>query len=155
MKKIIYVAIALIVLTSIISLWFYFSDRGVLSGYIGKDEHFQKDGFQDYTDYCKYYYKKSNTLFAQSDTYSIVKEEDIPNIRSYFADTGSWMSAEGRSSEYDFDLSSITVGDYFYIDTKEGEPIGSAGHTYEKFDSYDVYFYDTESATLFYIHNNI
>ena len=63
------------------------------------------------------------------------------------------MDAADRTEEYDFDDSCISAGDYFYIKTKEGEAIGNS--KYEKFDDYYVYFYDTELATLFYIHSNI
>ena len=33
-----------------------FSNNDVPSGYIDKTEHFQEEGVQDYTDYCKYIY---------------------------------------------------------------------------------------------------
>lgn len=152
MKKIVYSVVLLIGMTICISGCYSFSDKGVLKGYIGKDEHFDKEGFQDYTDYCKYYYEKSNNLFFKNDTYSELKEEDIENIRSYFTNFESWMNAADRVDEYDFDNSCISEGDYIYIKTKEGEPIGNSN--YKKFDNYSVYFYDTESSTLFYIHSN-
>ena len=158
MKKIVFLVIMLIVISISISWCFsswYFSFyyKGVLKGYIGKEEYFDENGFQDYTDYCKYYYEESNNLFPKSDIYSEVKKEDIENIRSYFINFKSWMDSADRDDEYDFDDSCISEWDYFYIQTKEGNPIGDS--TYEKFDNYSMYFYDTESATLFYIHSNI
>ena len=54
---------------------------------------------------------------------------------------------------YDFDTSIITEGDYVRIETKEGEEIGDS--TYGKYDNYSVYFFDRETLTLYYIHNNI
>ncbi|MGL4107472.1 hypothetical protein [Clostridium sp. LP20] len=124
------------------------SDKRILKGYISKEEYFDKEGFQDYTDYCKYYYDKSSDLFSESDTYSMVKENDIENIKSFFINVASWMEAAERSEEYDFDDSCISEGDYFNISL-----VGNSNH--QKFDNYSVYFYDTQSATLFYIHSNI
>lgn len=152
MKKMIFLIVMLIGITICISGCSSFVNKGILRGYIDKDEHFDKEGFRDYTDYCKYFYKKSNKLFIKSDLYSEVKEEDIENIRSYFTDFKSWIDIENRSNEYDFNDSCISKGDYIYIETKEGQPIGES--KYEKFDSYSICFYDTESATLFYIHSN-
>ena len=63
------------------------------------------------------------------------------------------MKAADRQSEYDFDDSCISKGDYFCIKTKEGQEIGTGN--YDKFDNYTVYFYDSESSILFYIHTNI
>ncbi|MBB6715530.1 hypothetical protein [Clostridium gasigenes] len=153
MKKIIYALVLLIGLIICLSGCSSPSDKGILNGYISKDEHFDKDGFQDYTDYCKYYYDASSDLFLENDIYSTVKEDDIENIRSYFTNFASWMDTADRAEEYDFDDSCISEGDYIYIKTKEGEAIGSSN--YKKFDNYYVYFYDTQSATLFYIHSNI
>lgn len=153
MKKIIYVLLLLMGMIMCLSGCSLFSDKEILNGYINKDEHFDKKGLQDHTDYCKYYYDASFDLFSENDTYSMVKEDDIENIRSYFTNFASWMDAADRTEEYDFDDSCISAGDYFYIKTKEGEAIGNS--KYEKFDDYYVYFYDTESATLFYIHSNI
>lgn len=153
MKKIIHILILLMAIIMCLSGCFSFSDKEILSGYISKDEHFDKSGVQDFTDYCKYYYDASFDSFSKSDTYSMVKEDDIENIRSYFDNFESWMTSADRIEEYDFDDSCISVGDYFYIKTKEGEAIGNS--EYEKFDNYSVYFYDTQSSTLFYIHANI
>lgn len=38
----------------------------------------------------------------------------------------------------------ISINDYCYIDD-----------FYKKFDSYNLYFYDTETEILYYFHNNI
>jgi len=149
MKKIVYSIVMIIGIAICISGCSSFSDKAILKGYIDKDEYFDKEGFQDYTDYCKYYYEESNNLFLESNIYSVVIEDNIENIRSYFTNFESMMD----SSEYDFDDSCISEGDYIYIKTKEWE--SSEDSKYTKFDDYTVYFYDTESATLFYIHSNI
>lgn len=48
---------------------------------------------------------------------------------------------------------SSNEGDYARIATKEGEKIGDS--KYQKYDNYSIYFFDTETLTLYYIHNNI
>ena len=63
------------------------------------------------------------------------------------------MESKDRLKEYDFDVTKITEGDFFRIKTKEGESIGDS--KYQKFDNYTLYFFDTETLTLYYIHNNI
>ena len=149
MKKIVYSIVMIIGMAICISGCSSFSDKAILKGYIDKEEYFDKEGFQDYTDYCKYYYEESNNLFLESNIYSVVTKDNIENIRSYFTNFESRMD----SSEYDFDDSCISEGDYIYIKTKEWESSGDSKYT--KFADYTVYFYDTESATLFYIHSNI
>ncbi len=39
------------------------------------------------------------------------------------------------------------------IETKEGKPIGDS--FYGKYDNYSVYFFDTDSCVLYYLHSNI
>ncbi len=139
----------------IILFAFYNSqDKAIINGYYDKEEHYDPNGFQDYTDYCKYFYnEKYDDKFKKNKLYSQVSEEDISNIISYFENFKEWMNLSNRSDEYDFSESSITQGDYVYIKTKEGEKIGDT--YYDKFDNYSVYFYDTEKHTLYYIHSNI
>ncbi len=47
---------------------------------------------------------------------------------------------------YDFDLSLISEADYVYI---YDDP------DYPELGNYDVYFFDMETMTLYYFHNNI
>lgn len=123
----------------------HYKDKMVLKGYYEKEEHFQKDGFQDHTDYCKYFYKKSdNDKFINSTKYEIVKEENIESLKNYFNDTRKFMNMEGRSNDFDFDNDIISTGDYYYLDLKE-----------PGYNNYNVYFYDIETHVLYYIHSNI
>ena len=127
--------------------------NGVPSGYVSVEEHFDPDGFQDYTDYAKYYYENGETTFAHRRHYQMVKETDIVEIQSYFSNFRSWMKAEDRLAEYDFDPACISAGDYWYLEDKEGKRIGDS--RYKKYEDYTLRLYDTETDTLFYIHNNI
>ena len=125
---------------------------GIPKGYIEKHEFYDKEGFQDYTDYAKYIYS-NNSSFINNDEYQKVSDNDIDNIKGYFDNFKGWMEKAGRLDEYDFNESIINEGDYVKIKTKEGQPIGNS--KYKKYDNYHVYFFDSETNTLYYIHSNI
>ena len=122
--------------------------------YISSDEHWEKESFQDYTDFCIYRYDSSSAIEADS-KYEKVTEDDIERVAGYFTNFEMWMKEEKRLDEYSFDQSCITAGDLWYVKTKEGQPIGSSGSAYGKYDNYTVYFFDVESLTLYFIHSNI
>ncbi|MBQ7047284.1 MAG: hypothetical protein IJN85_06065 [Oscillospiraceae bacterium] len=129
------------------------NERGILKGYTGMSG-FSSESFGDYTDYSKYTYNESGEKrFEESELYSEVTSEDIENIKSYFDNFRKWAEAIDRLDDFDFDNSLITEGDFFFIETKEGEKISDT--VYEKFDNYSVYLYDSETDILFYIHNNL
>lgn len=128
------------------------SVKNVPDDYISVEEHMQKVGLQDFTDFCIYRYD-TDAPFKESSDYLEMTEEDCDNIRGYFTDFKNWMEAKDRLDEYTFDESMITPGDYYFIYTKEGEPIG--GGEYGKYDNYSVWFFDTQTQTLYFIHNNI
>ena len=131
-----------------------FSNSAVLPGYVDKVEFFDEDGFQDYTDYCKYFYDENGAQkFYESERYQFVGKNEIDNVKGYFENLEMCMESMGRSAEYDFNDNCISEGDYVFINTKEGTPVGNT--YYGKYENYSVYFFDTESRTLYYIHNNI
>lgn len=153
MKKKHIIGILVFILIILIA-WYISFDKAIIRGYYDKEEHYDPNGWQDYTDYCKYYYSEEyDKVFSKNKKYSLVRDEDISNIKSYFNNFSNWMSLLDRSDEYDFKLSNITSGDYVYINDREGEKIGDS--YYEKYEDYTVYFYDTEQHTLYYIHSNI
>lgn len=146
LKKII---IFILVLISLISLILFlnkpYKDEFILNGYYDSLEYWDNSSFQDYTDYCKYYYNsKDDNLFKNSRSYKKVRKEDINTLIGYFDNFSNWV--KNRDYEYDLDNSYITEGDYFIIKTKND--IG-------KYDNYTVYFYDIETHILYYIHSNI
>ena len=112
------------------------------SGFVSKEEHFQQGGFQDYTDYAKYVYESSYAFEKNSD-YSPVSESDINMIKGYTDNFKDWMS--NRLSEYDFDYSSVTAGDYYRLKVKYND---------NPYSDYTLWFFDTETYTLYYFHNN-
>lgn len=149
-KKYYYTLIVIIALCTMMLCSFVLAGCGttdindVPSGYIDKTEHFQEGGFQDYTDYCKYVYD-SQAQFVDNKEYKEVEDDDVEDIRSYFKNFESWMIELDRADEYDFDEGYIDLGDYVRVVTKEDN----------KFANYTIYFFDVESLTLYYIHNNI
>ncbi len=127
---------------------------GIPDGYINKEEHFDKEGIQDFTDYAKYIYGSEDVITGNKE-YKKIEYNDIQNVVGYFEDFSGWMKAADRLSEYDFDMRIISEGDYYKVKTKEGQIIGNSEHQYRKYDNYSVYFFDVETLTLYYIHNNI
>lgn len=121
-------------------------------GYVSADEFFDPHPTQDSTDYCKYYYA-DKTPFENHSSFRVIAEADVNDVRGYFSDFARWMEACDRLEEYDFDPGRITPGDYVRIVTKEGTPIGDS--VYGKYDNYKVYFFDTETCILYYIHSNV
>ena len=118
------------------------------SGYYKKEEFWDKEGFQDYTDYCKYYYEdKYDAKFAEDKYYTKVKEDNITEVVGYFEIMEDVMLPE-RADDYDFDKAQITAGDYVRIESEYIE--GTSTYA-----SFDVYLYDVETNILYYIHNNI
>ena len=117
-------------------------------GYVKSEEYFDKEGIQDYSDYAKYIYDNEEVI-VNDNKYKKIGVDDIENIVSYFDD---FYGVVRFDEIYDFDTSIITEGDYVRIKTKEGEKMGDS--TYGKYDNYSVYFFDKETLTLYYIHNN-
>lgn len=125
------------------------------AGYIEKAEHFDPDGFQDFTNYCKYVYPVG-FVPADDPSFHEVTEAEIPDLQGYFDNFRGWMETAKRLDEYDFEPDCIGRGDYVRIETREGTPINDTGDfRYRKYDDYSVFFYDTEGHTMYYIHQNI
>lgn len=139
---------ALLLLLPVIFPW----ENPVPEGYIRSEEHWEQDAFQDSIDFCIYYYDTADHVKSASE-YWKVTEGDIEKITGYFKVFRQIMQAVNRLDEYSFDPECISAGDYCYIKTKEGEPIGDSA--YGKYDDFTVCFFDAEALTLYYIHCNI
>ena len=126
--------------------------NGVPSGYTKAEEHFDPNGFQDYTDYAKYYYEDGES-FTHRHRYKVIGESDVAEVKEYFSNFHSWMKKENRLCEFDFDPACITVGDYWFLEDKEGKRIGEG--QYMKYEDYTLPLYDVETSTLYYIHHNL
>jgi len=151
LQRILFV-ILMIIFGCVAFYYFFVKDYAILNGYHDSEKYFDPHGFQDYTDYCKYYYKdKFDKKFSNSFLYKKVEEEDIENITSYFMNFEHWMEIEERLDVYDFDIDVISEGDFVRIETKE---YGDSDPKW-KFANYTIYLYDIESHILYYIHSNI
>ena len=118
-------------------------------GWFDKEEHFDTDGIQDFTHYCKYFYDSPDAVFAD-ERYKSVAEVGEDTVRGYFENFRDWMEAADRLDEYDFSEAQITPDDRVYIINK----LADEG-TQWFYADYDVFFFDTETRTLYYIHSNI
>lgn len=117
---------------------------------------FTSGGFQDYTDYAKYYYISAKV--AGNKYLEEIQETDLVAINTHLDDFEKWIEAikdSDASNEvvvnYDFDREIIDTDDYFYIDSEEHT--WSDGYT--SLVRYNIYFFDTQTQVLFYFHNNI
>ena len=121
-----------------------------------KKEFFTSGGFQDYTDYAKYYYTSANV--AENQYLNKIQESDFSIIDTHLDDFEGWIETIGNndpSSEvvvnYDFDRGIIDMEDYFCLDSEEHT--WSDGHT--SLVRYNIYFFDTQTQVLYFFHNNI
>ena len=83
----------------------------------------------------------------------MIGESDVAEVKEYFSNFHSWMKKENRLCEFDFDPACITVGDYWFLEDKEGKRIGEG--QYMKYEDYTLRLYDVETSTLYYIHHNL
>ena len=121
-----------------------------------KKEFFTSGGFQDYTDYAKYYFTAANV--AENTYLNKIEETDFTIINTHLDDFEGWIETIKNSEpssevvvNYDFDREIIDTEDYFYIDSEEHTR--SDGHT--SLVKYNIYLFDTQTQVLYYFHNNI
>ncbi len=157
MKKYIYVIAALILFFCLSGWSCYHLTDPVLASLPKYEnrEFYTSGGFQDFTDYAKYTYKSVTAKRLSASWYfDEVTENDTKEILSYINNFEKFVHEdEGIEEYYDFNKSIISAGDYFYIKNKVGESVGSI--TYEKFDWYNLYYFDIEGQILYYFHNDI
>lgn len=113
-------------------------------------------GWQDYTDYAKYYYDSVTAKDIEASIYfTEATAEDVEEILLHIENFEARVEAIGGElkDNYDFDKTVVSEGDFFYIKTKYGEPIGEG--TYGKFDDYTVFYFDVDAQILYYFYSNI
>ena len=157
-KKIIIILSALVVVLIVIGFLIYelssiVYENPVIASLPQADtsDCYYSDGFQDYTDYCKYYYAKQENVLEEvknNPYFKPVTPDDITELNSYFDNFEGWLEYVEYQDKYDFQRNDIDTEDYFYIENDEI----SEKHKYW---DYDVYFFDVQTKTLFFIHNNI
>ena len=117
-----------------------------------KYDKYEFGGIADFIKYKKIYYDaNSEEKFRNSDLYTCIDQTNIDEVKNYFNYATNLIN---NKKKYDFEDSIVTFGDYFYLYTMEGKEINGSKRKYGKYDLYTIYFYDIESHTLFYLHNN-
>ena len=120
-------------------------------------EYCEDGGWQDFTIYYEITYENPN--LENNDYLKQLIQADIEELNLYLDNFEDWVALvtderyepnEQFVKNYDFDRNIISTNDYCYIyDSADYDDF------YAKFESYDLYFYDTETETLYYFHNNI
>ncbi|TFG83115.1 MAG: hypothetical protein E4G74_01715 [Erysipelotrichales bacterium] len=127
-----------------------FKDSRILNGYTSSSEHYDKEGWQDYTDYAEYYYgENAKKIFEKSQKYKRVTTIDIPELESFFENYSHWIVfREGYEEWFNFDYKiQLKENDYFVLEIKDP--------SFGKYDDYDIYYFDAEQSILYFFHTNI
>ena len=120
-------------------------------------EFYTSGGFQDYTDFGIYKFK--NVDLSSNKYLAPVTKKDKYELLSYISEFEDCVEAIKRNTpenelvvNYDFDESCISEYDYLYIYDKSDYEETYKEHKYAYF---NVYFFDSETQTLYFFHNNI
>ncbi len=115
------------------------------------EEYYSSGGFQDVTNYAKYTF--DNVDFSKNEYFNKVSSDSLKELTVHIENFEIWIEVIRESDpenevviEYDFDSSVISEEDYVYI---YDDP------DYHELGCYDVYYFDIETMTLYYFHNNI
>ena len=146
MKKLF--ALILVVIVALLNGCSVLTDEVLQSlGEYKSEQYFTSGGFQDFTDYAKYTYEDVD--FSNNIYFSKVSSDSSENLITHIEDFEKWIEILEENNEvalaYDFDSSVISDNDYLYI---YDDPY------YPELGNYDVYFFDIETMTLYYFHNN-
>ena len=157
MKKAFALIVVVLILGIVLSSCVIPADKVLDSlGEYKSHEFYTEGAFQDYTDYAKYYFESAD--LTDNEYFSKIQQSDIDVLNEHLDDFESWIKTyrEGDATReivvnYDFDRSLIDCEDYLYIESEK--------HTwddgYTSLVNYDIYFFDTQTNTLYYFHNNI
>ena len=119
-------------------------------------QYLRSGGFEEYTDYAKYYYTSADV--SENPYLKRIDEQDLAVIDRHLDDFEMWIDTIKESEpsnevvlNYDFDRTMIDAEDYIYIDSEERT--WSDGYT--TLVNYNIYFFDTQTQTLYFFHSNI
>lgn len=115
-------------------------------------------GFGDSTDYGIYTFPGAKP--EDSEYFKPVTAENKTELLGYIDEFEQVIDSlrdgdEGADlvNNYRFSRADIDESDYLYISDRDGEAIGDG--VYSKYDSYNVYFFDSQTTTLYCFHSNI
>lgn len=130
----------------------------IIKGY--KDSKTFSDGSEadsSVQEFSKYIYDESyDKKFAGNDDYTKVDSKNIDEISGFVENFDSWAELSSFSDDYDFSKESVTEGDYYVIadSTTSDDNVGQRKER-RVYRAYSIYYYDTETHTLYYIHCDI
>ena len=127
-----------------------------LPGLIDK-EYYSSEPGRDSVKYRKYMYEDTKELREEleyHEDFMPVTDKATEYIASFFDDFEDWIEDEGIYSDYNLDKSCIDSKDYFYIENVETYG-GDDPDWKDEYRTYDVYYFDIQSMTLYYLHIDI
>jgi hypothetical protein len=119
------------------------SGTNVPKGYVSSKEYFDKEGFQDYTDYCVYYYENAEAVISDKNFKLITASENgktgfMEQVKDAASEVIGWMKTLGRENELEITADDITAGDYAYLYRTQNSLV-------------KLYLFDSETNTLHYM----
>lgn len=115
-------------------------------------------GFGDSTDFGIYTFPGAKP--EDSKYFKPVTAESKNELLGYIDNFENWVNVTREDDDdnalvvnYHFSRADIDESDYLYISDRDGEAIGDG--VYSKYDSCNVYFFDSQTTTLYYFRNNI
>ncbi len=105
-------------------------------------------GVRDYVQYIEYEFNDANIKNAKK----LQTLEDETELLLYIDDFNNWIKPhkDKEYKTYNFDTGIIDKSDYFYIYDKSTED-----DFYYKYKYYDVYFFDSQTQTLYVFHSHL
>ena len=122
------------------------------------EQRYSVSGFGDSTDYGIYTFPGAKP--EDSEYFKPVTAESKNELLGYIDNFENWVNVTREDANdnalvvnYHFSRDDIDESDYLYFYDREGKPIGDGA--YSKYDNYNVYFFDSQTTTLYYFHKNI
>ena len=158
-RKAAFIIAAMCLLVLLLSACTFKSKNPVLAslGRAMSVQRYSVSGFGDSTDYGIYTFPGAKP--EDSEYFKPVTAESKNELLGYIDNFENWVNVTREDDNntlfenYHFSRADIDESDYLYISERCGEPIGEG--VYSKYDSYNVYFFDSQTTTLYYFHNNI
>lgn len=143
--KILLIVIAAVCVCGFASWFALFVDHNIPLFPSEKYEDFG-EGFMDFTDYCRYTYKRDVKLNKH---FNKVSGLDIHFLRTLIESFPYDFLDE--PDNYDFPAEKVSVGDSYFVKDNDYTPNADDGYI---MDNTTFYFYDAETRTMYYFHND-
>ncbi len=147
-----------VMLWGCVNQWWIPGDNSVIASlprYKNSDCYYGEN-IQGNTGYCKYYFSNDDAIVEKVEENKYFKQvtvEDIEKLKGYFDNFKGMVEYEEYIDEYDFKYECIDTLDYIYIEMKD--TYGKYQNYPDKYSEYNVYLFDVQTKTLYYIISNI